>query len=230
MPIIAVLNQKGGVGKTTLSIHIATALALRLGADAEKNRHKVLLIDADPQGSALDWSAERQAPPNFPVIGLPKPTLHREMPALSQGYEWVIIDGPPRVNDLARSAIAASDLVLIPVQPSPFDVWAAQDIIDIVNECAVLKPDQTTRFVINRLFPNTTLGAEVKEALASFEVPMLESAIRNRTEYAKAARNGLTALETEPHGHAAQEINTLIEELFTLLGISSNRKKNRVAS
>jgi len=228
MPIVALLNQKGGVGKTTLSIHLATALTL--GANSEKNRHKVLLIDADPQGSALDWSAERQAPANFPVIGLPKATLHREMPALSEGYDWVIIDGPPRVGDIARSAIAASDLVLIPVQPSPFDVWAAQDIIDIVNECAVIKPDQLTRFVINRLFPNTTLGAEVKEALASFEVPMLESAIRNRTEYAKAARSGQTALETEPHGQAAQEIIALRDELFILLGITGNRKKTRGAN
>jgi chromosome partitioning protein len=220
MPVIALLNQKGGVGKTTLSIHIAAALAAT---------GKVLLVDADPQGSALDWSAQRSAPPLFPVIGLPKPTLHREMPTISQGYDWVIIDGPPRVNDLARSAIAASDLVLIPVQPSPFDVWAAQDIIDILAECAVLKPDLKTRFLINRLFPNTTLGGEVKEALAAFDVPMMESAIRNRTEYAKAAKNGLTALETDPHGMAAQEINALTAELTALVYNRSQKEKQRVA-
>lgn len=218
MPVIALLNQKGGVGKTTLSIHIATALA----AEA-----RVLLVDADPQGSALDWSAQRTAPPLFPVIGLPKPTLHREMPTISVGYDWTIIDGPPRVNELARSAIAASDIVLIPVQPSPFDVWAAQDIIDIVTECSVLKPDLKTRFVINRLFPNTMLGAEVKDALSGFEIPTLTTAIRNRTEYAKAAKNGLTALETDPSGMAAQEIRALMEEVFVLL--PAGQQKERLA-
>ena len=216
MPVIAVLNQKGGVGKTTLSIHLATALS---------SVGRVLLIDADPQGSALDWSAQRVTEPLFPVVGLPKPTLHREIPAISQGYDWVIIDGPPRVNDLARSAIAASDVVLIPVQPSPFDVWAAQDIIDIVRECSVLKPDLKTRFVINRLFPNTTLGGEVKEALASFEVEVMENSIRNRTEYAKSAKAGLTALETEPNGIAAEEVNLLMQELIDLAGNNTVTKK-----
>ena len=196
-------------------MHIATALA----ADNGGGRHKVLLIDADPQGSALDWSAERTAPPNFPVIGLPKPTLHREMSVIGQGYDWVVIDGPPGRNEISRSAIAASDLVLIPVQPSPFDVWAAEDIVRLVSDCAVIKPDLTTRFLINRLFPNTTLGAEVKDALAAYEIPRLNSFISNCTEYAKAARSGLTALETEPRGVAAHEINELIEEVFALLNI-----------
>src|SRR4051794_12783746 len=190
MQVVSLLNQKGGVGKTTLSVHIATALA----SDTGDGRHKVLLIDADPQGSALDWSTERTAPPNFPVIGLPRPTLHREMSVVGQGYDWVIIDGPPGKNEISRSAIAASDLVVIPVQPSPFDVWAAEDIVKLVNDCAVLKPDLTTRFLINRLFPNTTLGIEVKEALASYDITKLSSIVRNRTEYAKAARNGLTAI------------------------------------
>ena len=115
---IGLLNQKGGVGKTTLAVHIADAMA--------RKKKRVLLVDADPQGSALDWAASRDGDPLFPVAGLPKPSIHKELPSLAEGYDRVIIDGPPRVYDVARAAIMASDLVLIPVQPSPYDVWAAK--------------------------------------------------------------------------------------------------------
>ena len=209
MSVIALLNQKGGVGKTTLSINIATGLAMA--------GLKVMLVDADPQGSALDWSAQRTNDLLFPVVGVPKPTLHREIPNLKKGFETIIIDGAPRTNELARSAIIASDLVLIPVQPSPFDVWAAQEIIDIINEAIITRPELKARFVINRRFPNTTLGAEVQDALKSFEVPVLKSMVCNRTDFAKAAKDGLTPLETDPDGHAAQEIKALVKEIRSLL-------------
>ena len=92
--VIAILNQKGGVGKTTLAVHLATALA--------RNRRRVLLVDADPQGSALDWAAARTTPPLFPVVGLPKNSIHKELPALAVNYDFVIIDGPPRVYEVLQ--------------------------------------------------------------------------------------------------------------------------------
>ena len=132
MPVIALLNQKGGVGKTTLSVHLAAALAAG---------NRVLLVDADPQGSALDWSAQRQTEPLFPVVGLPTKNLYRELAPMSADYDWIVIDGPPRVNEIAKAAIAASDFVIIPIQPSPFDVWAAEDIVKIIGECMPIKPE-----------------------------------------------------------------------------------------
>ena len=129
--VIAILNQKGGVGKTTLAVHIATALA--------RSKRTVLLLDADPQASALDWAAARHGEPLFPVVGLPKNSIHKELPALAGNFDFVIIDGPPRVYNVAQSAIMASDLVLVPVQPSPYDVWAAKEIIDLMHEATGLQ-------------------------------------------------------------------------------------------
>jgi chromosome partitioning protein len=211
MPIVALLNQKGGVGKTTLSVHLATSLAMA--------GHKVLLVDADPQASALDWSAQRetgQIAKGFPVVGLPKDSLHRELAHICRDYEWTIIDGPPGANKIARSAVVASDLVVIPVQPSPFDIWATDEIEKIVDECASIKPDLLTRFLINRLIPGTTLGNEIQEELSKRMFAVFETPIRNRTEYAKAARHGLTVLETEPRGPATAEINLWTAEVAGL--------------
>lgn len=217
MPVLALLNQKGGCGKTTLSIHIASALAAE---------GRVLLIDADPQHSALDWAAQAEDAGTFSITGLPKPIIHREISRLGKGFDWVIIDGAPRVNELARSAIAASDLVIIPVQPSPFDVWAAKDIVDIVRECEISRPKIQARFLINRQFPNTTLAGEVVDALSEHELPTFATVIRNRTEYAKSARLGLTALQTEPSGLAATDVRSLVAEIGILME-QGHGKENR---
>ena len=114
--IIALLNQKGGVGKTTLALHLAGEWAGR--------GKRITLLDADPQGSALDWSQQRSRsdlPRLFGVVGLARDTLHREAPELARNVDHVVIDGPPRVAGLMRSALLAADLVLIPVQPSSGD-------------------------------------------------------------------------------------------------------------
>ncbi len=213
MAIVSFLNQKGGVGKTTLAIHLATVLA---------ERGRVLLVDADPQGSALDWRAQRAAETRFPVVGLPKPTLHRDIGTLAENHDWVLVDGPPRATALARSAVAASDLVLIPVQPSPFDLWASRDILDIVEECSVVHPGLQARFIVNRLFARTRLGAEVRGALADLPVAALRTAIRNRTEYAKAVREGRTAIETAPASAAAKDVRALADEIEGVMEESRN--------
>lgn len=208
--ILALLNQKGGVGKTTLAVHIATALALR--------GRGVLLIDADPQASALDWSASRNdsRDPLFPVIGLPKATLHKDVPLHAGNYDVVVIDGPPRVNELARSAILASDIVLVPVQPSPYDVWAAREIVALLAEASVFKETQKSVFVINRKIVNSAIGRDVADALSGYSIPVLNSHISQRVAFAESAAVGRTVLETEPDGLASSEIKALIDELTTL--------------
>lgn len=207
--IISLLNQKGGVGKTTLAVHLATAFA--------RQGNRVLMVDADPQGSALDWSASRTEKAQFPVVGLPKKTLHRELPTIAADYNFVVIDGAPRVYDVARSAIMASDLVLIPVQPSPYDVWAAKEIVDLLSEVSVFKESLKTAFVINRKIVNTAIGRDVKEALSDYQVQVLKAQVCQRVSFAESAASGQTVLEIDPSGIASQEILALTDEVMELI-------------
>ena len=204
--IVSLLNQKGGVGKTTLAVHIASALALR--------GHRVLLVDADPQGSALDWSASRQTDALFPVVGLPTKNLHREIMPHLPNYDDIVIDGPPRVNELTRAAIIAADIVLVPVQPSPYDVWAAKEIVDLLSEASVFKSDQKSAFVINRKIVNTAIGRDVAEALADYALPVFAASISQRVAFAESAAQGSTVLELEPGSTASQEMGRLVDELL----------------
>ena len=207
--VIGVLNQKGGVGKTTLTVHLATALA-RAG-------ESVLVVDADPQGSALDWSAARAEPAAFPVAGIPKPSLHKELPGLARGYSVVLIDGPPRVYDVARSAILASDLILIPVQPSPYDVWAAKEIVDLVQEARVYKPDVKAAFVVSRKIVNTAIGRDVATALAEYPFPVLSACVSQRVAFAESAAQGRTVFDGAPGNPAETEVVAVATELKGML-------------
>jgi chromosome partitioning protein len=207
--IIGVLNQKGGVGKTTLSVNLAASLA--------RNGERVLLIDADPQGSALDWAAARESDPLFPVVGLHRPSIHKEINQIGQDYDHIVIDGPPRVTDLARSAIMASDVVLIPVQPSPYDVWAAEEVVKLIDEAKVFKESIKSVFVINRKITNTAIGRDVGEALAAYPVSVLNATITQRVIFAEAAGQGRSVFEVDPEGAASKEIDAVKNELMEFL-------------
>ena len=204
--IFGILNQKGGVGKTTLSVNLAACLA-RIGA-------RVLLIDADPQGSALDWAAARQGDPLFSVVGFPRPTIHKEIGQIGHGYDHIIIDGPPRVTDLARSAIMASDIVVIPVQPSPYDIWAAEDVVKLIAEARVYKENIKSVFVVNRKITNTAIGRDVREALAAYPVHVLEASIAQRVVFAEAAAQGQAIFEIDAAGLAVTEMEAVAAELM----------------
>ena len=207
--IIAFANQKGGVGKTTLSVHVAAELARR--------GQRVKLIDMDPQHSALDWAEARdgaELEPLFEIEGFPKPTIHKHIGAKVAGFDSVIIDVPPQVLALARSAMLASDLVLIPVQPSPYDVWAARETVTLLQEAIVFKELLKYAFTINRQIVNTAIGREVRSALAEYEnIPALQTTICQRVVFAESAISGQVAQEIAPESAAAHEIKNLVDEI-----------------
>lgn len=203
--IVAVINQKGGAGKTTLALNLAAALV--------EQGSRVLLIDADPQQTAQDWAAVRESPPPFQVIGLTKPVLHRDLPKMAADYDHVIIDGAPRNYEVARSAILAADLVLIPVQPSGADFWASRETVRLVQEAHSFKETQKSAFVVSRRIGRTTLGREIADALAEFETPILAAGTMQRVAYAEALTAGSTVIESQANGPAAAEIRAILAEV-----------------
>ena len=207
--IIALLNQKGGVGKTTLATHLAGELA--------RDGQQVVIVDADPQGSALDWSQTRvqHALPRLAgVVGLARETLHQEVPAIARSVDHVVIDGPPRVTALARSAILAADLVLIPVQPSPYDVWACAEIVTLIAEARIFKPQLRAAFVVNRRVVGTVIGRDVRAALAVHALPTFCAGISQRIAFAESVAMGRLVREMDARSAAAREIAALCGEVL----------------
>lgn len=206
--VIALLNQKGGAGKTTLATHLAGELAFA--------GFRVVLIDADPQGSASDW-AERRAQNTqkrlYGVFGLARESLHVEIPQIAQGADFVVIDGPPRAEAITRSALLAAHLVLVPVQPSAYDVWASSDMVRLVQEARIYRRELRAAFVINRKVVRTVVGRDARAALADQPLPALAADVSQRIVFADSVAGGVLARERDAHGAAAREIARLAAQV-----------------
>ncbi len=208
MRVIAVLQFKGGAGKTTTAINLAHALAR--GGD------KVLLVDGDPQGSARDWSAQNGGS-LLPVVGLDRETLPSDLAAISHGYDWAVIDGAPHTRKLATAAIKAADLVVIPVQPSPYDLWATVDLVETLKarqEVTDGKPQAV--FMISRAIRKSRLERNVSEILQELGMPLLAHGTTQRVAYPTTAAAGQTVFR-DPNSEAAQEVEAIKNEIVALL-------------
>ncbi len=139
--------------------------------------------------------------------------IHKDLQSMAKDYDHIIIDGPPRVSELARSAIMAADLVVIPIQPSPYDVWAADEIVKLVKEAATFNEKLKCVFAVNRKIVNTAIGRDVYDILAEYEYPTLKTAIHQRVIFAESASPGSTVIEMSKNGPAAKEIQKLAKEI-----------------
>ena len=207
MKVISVLNQKGGSGKTTIATHLARAIQLK--------GFSVLLVDSDPQGSSRDWAAVNEENP-VPVVGIDRPTIERDLKRIAE-KDYVIIDGAPQAADLAISAIKASDIIIIPVQPSPYDIWATSDLVDLVKQRIEMTDGKLkAAFVVSRTIKGTKIGKEISVALSDYGLPVLETSITQRVIYPTSAAMGSSVLDEEPTGEASKEINNLINEILSI--------------
>jgi len=227
--VIAVINDKGGVGKTTVSTNLAyefqqAFFQLPIGSNESLLTGKVLLVDSDPQGSAGDWH-EANGGKHVECISIPRTTLAKDIERMKDNYNLIIIDGAPRIDKLASAAIMVSDLVLIPVQPSPYDVWATKDLVDLVIQRQEItgNTQPLAAFVINRLLKNSILARDVQDALDAYEIPTLKSKLTNFVAYPTTAQSGLGV--TSEKGPAAIEFSALVEEVALLLKLSIDKNK-----
>jgi chromosome partitioning protein len=207
--IISIINEKGGVGKTTLTTNLAAAYQ-RMGKT-------VLLVDSDPQGSLRDWHAaagENNTHP--PVVAMDRAVQFKDLAGLAANYDIVLIDGAPSVQELAVAAIKASHVVLIPVQPSPYDIWAAESLVQLVKARQELGAALKAAFIVSRQIVGTKLAGDVREALEGYGLPILSNGTCQRIAYPTSAAKGGTVFDVEPNGAGAGEIDALAHEMLEL--------------
>jgi len=205
MAVIALVGNKGGAGKTTLALNLATTLA---------GDRPTVVLDADPQGSALQWQRIAGSDSDLEVLDAAT-GLGDVFARMASGYDHVVIDCPPSVHaPQTHAALAVSDIALIPVQPSPLDLWATVHIEEAVEKAREGNPDLRALLVINQLESRTRLSRLIRQALAELELDAAETAIRRRAVYRASVLEGRSVLNMGRGGAAAAaEIRNLINEV-----------------
>jgi chromosome partitioning protein len=207
--VISITNLKGGVGKTTVSVNIATALAHR--------GYKVCIVDTDlQQTSSVRWSGQRDDDAiRVPVFAVGE-KLNKEVEALNRDYQVVVIDGTPQLSELASRTILASDIVIVPISPSGYDFWAFEQFMQHYKRVKTLKEYLEAFILLNRYSENTNIGREVRKALSEFDVPIMKNYLAERVAYQETSIQGSSVIEYKDK-KAKLEILALTDEVESLI-------------
>jgi chromosome partitioning protein len=192
-----------GVGKTTLAANLAAALAERV---------RVAVLDIDPQRSLARWHGLRAVQKGVPLIALSDLSgwrLAAEIDRMRRAYDVLIVDSPPQVESDAKATIRAADLVLVPVQPSPPDLWAAAGTLKLARD-----EKRPFRLILNRAPASGSLRAAVEAEIERQELPRLEATLGNRIGFAGAFAKGLGVTEAAPRSVAAAELRAVLAEIL----------------
>jgi chromosome partitioning protein len=206
--LLALAGTKGGTGKTTLSLGVAVAAAIR--------GRRVLVVDSDPRGDCLSWRIA--APSDAPrVLGLAGPLLPsaETLRGLSYGHDLTVVDTPANDPESLEIVLRAADHVLLPVGPCPMQVWAIGDTLDVLVRARDANPQLQVSLLINRVDPRTILGKSLPTDLAQLGLPILRTRVHARAIHPEAMAHGSVACDYEPLSPAARELFDLSEELET---------------
>lgn len=206
MLVISVLGQKGGSGKTTISLNLARGLQLS-GAN-------VIVIDTDKQGSSRDWHSTNEGS-LFPVIGMDRAnTLDKDIKNLGN-FDIAIIDGSPQLKDMAIACVKVSNVILIPIQPSQLDIWATSDLLELISERKQINADLKVAFIVNRQISGSKAKKEIKEILAGTGYKFFDNSTNQRMDYINTIANGKTVFESS--GKAKEEMTLIVNELMEFI-------------
>lgn len=212
--VIAVASLKGGAGKTTIATNLAAALHL--------SKHRTLLVDADPQGTSMQWGevAASAGVDGPPVVAMKGAGLRENVHRVGEGYDVVVIDAPPRLGAEQKAAMLAAHLVLLPVTPGGADLWALGQTLEVLEDVRALRPDLKAAIVTNRVDSRTAFSRQLLEALKKEStVPTLKASLGQRVAYAEALTAGHGVLSYPGASPPARkEMQALAREVLRLLG------------